>query len=117
LRRPDIQISPLNREVCHDQNRYRTRFLDSVLKIERLSFEIPWSLISFRKALQKTFLVEDNVRYYCNCLSTFCPESCDPRKIHGDVAEFYDQRGKFMDIAVYMGDGKYCPLPYDVYKK
>lgn len=35
--------------------------LDSVLKIERLSFEIPWSLTSYRKALQEIFLVGDEV--------------------------------------------------------
>ena len=52
-----------------------------------------------------------------NCLSTFCPESCDPRKTHGDVAEFYDQKGTFMGLAVYMGNGEYCSLPYDGYKK
>ena len=38
--------------------------LDSVLNIEELSFEIPWSLISFRKALKEIFLVEDNVAGY-----------------------------------------------------
>lgn len=38
--------------------------IDSVLTIERLSFKIPWSLISFRKALQKIFLVEDKVAGY-----------------------------------------------------
>ena len=38
--------------------------LDSVLNIERLSFGIPWSLSSFRKAFQEIFLVEDNVAGY-----------------------------------------------------
>ncbi|NQT69000.1 MAG: GNAT family N-acetyltransferase [Desulfobacteraceae bacterium] len=38
--------------------------LDSVLDIERLSFGIPWSLNSFRKAFQEIFLVEDNVAGY-----------------------------------------------------
>ena len=33
------------------------------------------------------------------------------------LSEFYDQRGIFMGLAVYMGDGKYCPLPYYGYKK
>ena len=61
--------------------------------------------------------IKHKIRFYCNCLSTFCPESCDSRKTHGDVAEFYDQRGRFMGLAVYMGNGKYCPLPYDGYKK
>lgn len=62
-------------------------------------------------------VIKHKIKCYYNCLSTFCPESCDPRKTHGDVAEFYDQRGKFMGIAVYMGLGKYCPLPYSGYKK
>ena len=62
-------------------------------------------------------VIKHKIKCYYNCLSTFCPESCDPRKTHGDVAEFYDQRGKFMGIAVYMGVGKYCPLPYSGYKK
>lgn len=37
------------------------RDLDSVLKIEKLSFSIPWSLTSFRKKLNEIFLVEDKV--------------------------------------------------------
>ena len=57
------------------------------------------------------------VRCYYNCLTTFCSKKCDPRKIHGDVAEFYDYRGRFMGLATYMGDGKYCPLPYSGYRK
>ena len=57
------------------------------------------------------------IRSYNNCLSTFCPESGDPRKTHGDVTEFYDQKGKFMGLAVYMGNGEYCSLSYDGYKK
>lgn len=61
--------------------------------------------------------IKHKIRCYYNCLSTFCPKSCDPRKTHGDVAEFYDQSGKFMGLAVYMGVGKYCSLPYDGYKK
>ena len=59
----------------------------------------------------------NNVPYYHNCLSTFCPENHDPQKTHGDVAEFYDGSGDFMGLAVYMGDEKYCSLPYDGYKK
>ena len=55
------------------------------------------------------------IRCYNNCLSTFCPGRCDPRKTHGDVAEFYDQKGRFMGLAVYMGNGEYCSLPYDGY--
>jgi hypothetical protein len=65
----------------------------------------------------KNGVIKHKIRCYHNCLSTFCPESCDPRKTHGDVSEFYDQRGNFVGLAVYMGDGKYCPLPYDGYKK
>jgi hypothetical protein len=42
---------------------------------------------------------------------------CDPLKTHGDVAEFYDAEGNFMGIAVYMGKGKYCSLPYGGYQR
>ena len=62
-------------------------------------------------------MIKHKIRCYNNCLSTFCPKSCDPRKTHGDVSEFYDQTGNFMGIAVYMGDGKYCSLPFSGYKK
>ena len=62
-------------------------------------------------------MIKHKIKCYNNCLSTFCPNSCDPRKTHGDVAEFYDQVGKFMGIAVYMGNGKYCSLPFSGYKK
>lgn len=62
-------------------------------------------------------VIKHKIRCYHNCISSFCPESCDPRKTHGDVAEFYDQIGNFMGLAVYMGDGEYCSLPYDYYKK
>ena len=61
--------------------------------------------------------IKHKIRCYNNCLSTFCPESCDPRKTHGDVAEFYNQKGEFIGLSVYMGNGKYCSLPYDGYKK
>jgi hypothetical protein len=61
--------------------------------------------------------IRHKIRSYNNCLSTICPERCDPRKIHGDVAEFYDRNGIFMGLSVYMGDGKYCALPYDGYRK
>ena len=61
--------------------------------------------------------IKHKIRCYNNCLSTFCPESCDPRKTHGDVAEFYDQSGKFMGLAVYMGNGEYCSLQYSGYQK
>jgi len=62
-------------------------------------------------------MIKHKIKCYYNCLSTFCPKSCNPRKTHGDVAEFYDQKGNFMGIAVYMGDGKYCSLPFSGYKK
>jgi hypothetical protein len=47
----------------------------------------------------------------------FCSDKLDPKKIHGDIAEFYDKEGNFMGLSVYMGDGKYCPLPYSGYGK
>ena len=62
-------------------------------------------------------IIKHKIRCYYNCLSTFCPKSCDPRKTHGDVAEFYDHKGNFMGIAVYMGDGKYCSLPFSGFKR
>ncbi len=49
----------------------------------------------------KNGVIKRKIRCYHNCLSTFCPESCDPRKTHGDVSEFYDQRGNFMGLAVH----------------
>ena len=61
--------------------------------------------------------IKHKIRCYNNCLSTFCPESCDPRKTHGDVAEFYNQNGEFMGLSVHMGNGQYCSLPFDGYKK
>ena len=63
----------------------------------------------------KNGAIKHKIRCYHNCLSTFCSESCDPQKTHGDVAEFYDGNGNFMGLSVYMGDGKYCALPYDGY--
>ena len=65
----------------------------------------------------QTGMIKHKIRCYHNCLSTYCPDRCDPRKTHGDVAEFYDQKGNFMGLAVYIGDGRYCALPYDGYKK
>ena len=65
----------------------------------------------------KKGVIKHKIRCYHNCLSTFCPESRDPKKTHGNVAEFYDGSGDFMGLAVYMGDGKYCALPYNGYKK
>ncbi len=65
----------------------------------------------------KNGLIKHKIRIYHNCFSAFCPETGDPLKTHGDVAEFYDHKGNFMGLAVYMGEGKYCPLPYEGYKK
>jgi [ribosomal protein S18]-alanine N-acetyltransferase len=48
--------------------------LDSLLKIERLSFEIPWSPTSFRKALQKIFLVENEVAGFL--IAECCQKNC-----------------------------------------
>jgi hypothetical protein len=64
----------------------------------------------------KNGLVKHKIRSYHNCISASCLERCDPRKTHGDVAEFYDQQGNFMGLAVYVKEGKYCSLPYDGYK-
>ncbi len=65
----------------------------------------------------KSGLIKHKIRRYNNCLSTFCPERQNSKKTHGDVAEFYDRNGNFMGLSVYMGDGKYCALPYDDYRK
>ena len=62
-------------------------------------------------------LIKYTVRCYYNCVSTFCPKSCDPRKTNGDVAEFYDHKGNFIGLEVHRKDGKYFSLPYDDYKK
>lgn len=55
------------------------------------------------------------VRTYYNLLSTCYPDRVDPGRTHGDVAEFYDEKGVFMGLAVNMGKGLYCPLPYTGY--
>jgi hypothetical protein len=57
------------------------------------------------------------IRVYYNPLTICCPERGDPGKTHGDVAEFYDENGTFMGIAVYMGNGMYCPLPNENYQR
>lgn len=62
-------------------------------------------------------IINHTIRCYHNCLSTFCSKTYDSQKTHGDVAEFYDLNGNFMGLSVYMGDGKYCALPYDGYRK
>lgn len=59
--------------------------------------------------------VTHKVRIYYNYLSTCEPDQIDPEKTHGDIAEFYDAKGEFMGLAVYSGNGLYCPLPYDNY--
>ena len=61
--------------------------------------------------------IKHKIRYYRSCLSRLCPTFSDPHKTHGDVAEFYDQKGKFMGLAVYMGNGKYCSLPFSGYER
>jgi hypothetical protein len=63
-------------------------------------------------SLTKKGPLRHKVRCYYNCLTEFCPGTRRPEKTHGDVAEFYDDKGRFMGLAVYMGDGKYCTLPY-----
>ena len=60
--------------------------------------------------------VSHRVRVYFNLMSTCYPDQIDPGQTHGDVAEFYDGKGTFMGLAVYMGKGLYCPLPHTGYK-
>lgn len=48
--------------------------LDRVLKIESLSFSIPWSLNSFRKKLDEIFLVEDKVAGFL--IAECCQRNC-----------------------------------------
>lgn len=55
--------------------------------------------------------VRHPVRIYHNILHTCRPKYHDSKRTHGDVAEFYDETGCFMGLAVYMGQGLYCPLP------
>ena len=62
-------------------------------------------------------LIKHKIRSYYNCISASCPERCDPRKTHGDVAEFYDQQGNFMGLAVHVKDGKYCLFHMIIMKK
>jgi hypothetical protein len=75
----------------------------------------------WQKTKQITSLTQDGqithtIRCYYNALSTCCPHIHDPLKTHGDVAEYYDGRGHFMGLAVYMGNGEYCALPYHGYQ-
>ena len=62
-------------------------------------------------------VIKHKIRSYHNCISTFCPDADESPKTYGDVAEFYDGNGDFMGLSVYVGDGKYCALPYDGYRK
>ncbi len=55
--------------------------------------------------------VGHRVRIYHSILHACDPDYQDVQRTHGDVAEFYDQTGRFMGLAVYMGQGVYCPLP------
>jgi len=59
--------------------------------------------------------IRHRVRIYYNLMSTCYPDRVDPGRTHGDVAEFYDEKGAFMGLAVYMGKGLYSPLPYSGY--
>ena len=56
--------------------------------------------------------VVHQIRLYFNLRSACDPEFVDPGRTHGDVVEFYDEDGNFMGLAVYMGQGRYAPLPY-----
>ncbi len=55
--------------------------------------------------------VSHRIRMYHNILHACDPDYQDDQRTHGDVAEFYDAAGNFMGLAVYMGQGVYCPLP------
>jgi len=41
------------------------------------------------------------------------PDYVDPGRTHGDGADFYDAQGRFMGLAVYMGNGLYVPLSFE----
>jgi hypothetical protein len=62
-------------------------------------------------------LLAHKVRLYHSPMSECYPEDSDPGKTHGDVAEFYDERGSFMGLAVYTGNGKYFVINYSGYKR
>ena len=64
----------------------------------------------------KRGMVTHKIKCYHNCLSVCCSGQRDAQKTHGDVAEYYDDQGNFMGLSVYMGNGKYCPLPYGGYE-
>jgi hypothetical protein len=74
------------------------------------------SEIRYIESKSETGIVKHKVRLYYNIVSTCQPEKVNPGRTHGDVAEFYDENGVFMGLAVYMGNGMYCPLPHSKYK-
>ena len=61
--------------------------------------------------------VKHLIRAYYNPLSICRPQNIPPGRTHGDVAEFYDARGRFMGLAVYMGQGRYFLLHHSGYPK
>jgi hypothetical protein len=74
------------------------------------------------EVIQTISLMEDEprahkIRVYYNPLSVCHPERVHPERTHGDVAEFYNEEGKFMGIAVYMGQGQYFLLHYRGYQR
>jgi hypothetical protein len=60
--------------------------------------------------------ITHQIRLYHNYLSTCRPDFVDPGRTYGDVAEFYNENGEFMGLAVYSGQGIYCPLPHAKYR-
>ena len=60
--------------------------------------------------------IEHRIKAYYNPLSICRPQEIHPGRTHGDVAEFYDARGQFMGLAVYMGQGQYFLLHYSGYQ-
>jgi hypothetical protein len=61
--------------------------------------------------------VKHRIRAYYNPLSICRPHKIRPGRTHGDVAEFYDAKGRFMGLAAYMGQGRYFLLHYSGYRK
>ena len=60
--------------------------------------------------------VEHRIRAYYSPLSICQPQKIHPGRTHGDVAEFYDARGQFMGLAVYMGQGRDFLLRHSGYQ-
>jgi ribosomal-protein-alanine N-acetyltransferase len=83
--------------------------IDSVLEIEKLSFQTQWSLRSFRKALQEIFLVEDEVdafliadcRRQKSCLATIKRLAVHPEKRRMGIGKALLEAG----LAILMGQG------------